>query len=324
MESQALITWPDPLIELAGFIGAFLATGAVGFRYSALRRFEHWSAGDPQGLSIARRAARMAATLGLLGAIIGLGLFVLSLPEMADRRHTTVAALLAGTRPVQIQLGSIVVALLGSLLAAAGAGIGWPLLAIGVVAGALRSAIGGQWLRLVNPLHVLFGGFWIGSLFVLVVVGIPAVMRSPLDPDRRGQGVASMVNAFSPLALVSAALLACMGVITAWTHLHRIENLWTTPYGITLIIKLCVVLCVVAVGAWNWRRQRPRLGSEEAAYRLGRSASAELTLAAIVLAITSILVSLPSPRPPRAAGARTPAVGQPAGPPPGEGSGPPD
>src|SRR5438093_701879 len=62
--------------------------------------------------------------------------------------------------------------------------------------------------------------------------------------------------------------------------------------GYALITKLCVVLAVVALGAWNWRRQKPRLGSEAAVLALRGSARAELAVAAVVLAVTAVLVSL--------------------------------
>jgi putative copper export protein len=106
-----------------------------------------------------------------------------------------------------------------------------------------------------------------------------------------------MVYAFSPLALASAGVLATFGAITAWRNLGVLSSLWSTPYGFALIAKLCVVAVVVALGAWNWRRQRPRLGSEDAAHALRRSARVELATATVVLAITAILVSLPEPKP---------------------------
>jgi len=56
------------------------------------------------------------------------------------------------------------------------------------------------------------------------------------------------------------------------------------------------VLGVVSLGAWNWRRVKPRMGSEEAARMLRRSARTEVIAAAIVLVITAVLVSLPDPR----------------------------
>jgi hypothetical protein len=43
-----------------------------------------------------------------------------------------------------------------------------------------------------------------------------------------GALAAEMVNAFSPLALASAAVLAVFGAITAWTHLKVLAALWTT------------------------------------------------------------------------------------------------
>jgi copper transport protein len=124
-----------------------------------------------------------------------------------------------------------------------------------------------------------------------------------------------MVARFSPLALVSSGLLALTGLITAWRHLHVLSNLWSTPYGLTLIVKLCLVLCVVGLGAWNWRRMTPRLGEESAAHALRRSASAEIGVAAVVLVVTAILVSLPAPRAPGQGGGEGGEGGGEGGPP---------
>jgi putative copper export protein len=64
---------------------------------------------------------------------------------------------------------------------------------------------------------------------------------------------------------------------------------------------------VFALGAWNWRRQRPKLGSEEAAGLIRRSSVTELSVATLVLVVTAVLVSLPAPRPPKGPG-RAPAT----------------
>ena len=61
-------------------------------------------------------------------------------------------------------------------------------------------------------------------------------------------------------------------------------------------MKLALVAVVFVLGAWNWRRQRPALGGESAAIAIRRSSAKELAVAALVLAVTAILVSLPSPR----------------------------
>jgi hypothetical protein len=79
-------------------------------------------------------------------------------------------------------------------------------------------------------------------------------------------------------------------------------------YGYALLTKLCLVALVFGLGAWNWRRQRRRLGSEEAAHRIRRSAAMELAVATLVLVVTAILVSLPSPKPPRPPGSAAPVA----------------
>jgi putative copper export protein len=77
---------------------------------------------------------------------------------------------------------------------------------------------------------------------------------------------------------------------------------------------LIIVAVVFALGAWNWRRQRPTLGTEDAALALRRSAKGELVAAVLVLTVTAILVSLPSPKPPGAAKpGGPPPVGAPSG-----------
>jgi putative copper export protein len=292
-QTEPLIHWPQPFIEYLGFVAAFLGAGAIGFRFSALRGRLGSASADERLLYA--QAARRAALLGLLGVAIGAVLFATRLPGMAVRQHTTVAHLLTGSPPVVTQVSLLLVAIVGFALAAGGAGVGWPLAAVGVIGGTFRSAFFGQWDRLINPIHELAAGMWIGTLFVLVVVGLAGALRSGLAPARRGTAIAGMVNAFSPLALGSAAVLVTFGVITAWRHLKGLASLWTTPYGYALIAKLCVVLVVFALGAWNNRRQLPKLGTERAAVALRRSASTELAVAAVVLAITAVLVSLPSP-----------------------------
>ena len=75
--------------------------------------------------------------------------------------------------------------------------------------------------------------------------------------------------------------------------------LWSTSYGVTLCLKLLVVLAVVAVGAWNWRRIGPALETDSNSGQLRRLSFAELAFGGIVPLITAVLVLLPSPNLPR-------------------------
>ena len=178
---------------------------------------------------------------------------------------------------------------------------GWILAAVGLIGSELAGVLAGDWTRLVNPVHQLLAGLWLGSLAVMVFAGILPALRAA--PAVRGTAVAQMVNGFSSLALTCGPLLILTGVITALRHLRPFSSLWHTPYGYALLLKLCLVATVFVLGAWNWRRQRPRLGGEAAAGGILRSSLAELSMATLVLMVTAVLVSLPAPEPPRPAGA---------------------
>lgn len=289
---EPLIPWPKPYFELLGFLAVFLATGAVGFWWTALGR--QATGNDGEERTLYARAARRAAALGLTGALVSFVMFASRVPALAERGHQTAAQFLA-TPAGGLHFALLLLVVVGLALALAGVRSGWLLATAALVFNVARPVVFGGWLRAMKPAHEFAGGLWIGTLFVLVVCGLVPLLRAPLDSARRGTLAARMVNAFSPLALASAGLLASLGVIMAWINLKRLSSLWSTPYGIALLVKLGLVAIVVALGAWNWRRQRPRLGTEAGAHDLRRSATAELAVAGLVLAATSILASLPNP-----------------------------
>ncbi|HEY4304900.1 MAG TPA: CopD family protein [Gemmatimonadaceae bacterium] len=291
MQAEPLLTWRDVVWELATFGAEFLAAGAVGFRYSSLRG-ERVESDRP----FYEDAASHAAWLGMTGVVVTLLMFAVSLPGVAARQHVSVGALVMSDVATLLNLVFLVIALLGFALAIARKPIGWMLAAVGVIGGALRTALLGQWSHLVNPIHSLAAGLWLGTLFVLVVAGLRAVVRHETAHARRAAIVADMVNNFSPLALAMGGVVVVFGLITGWRHLHVLSNLWSTPYGYALMVKLALVATVFALGAWNWRRQRPTLGTDEAALSIQRSATSELVVAVFVLIATAVVVSLPSPK----------------------------
>jgi putative copper export protein len=312
-ETRALIEWPEPVVQLFGFLALFLGAGAVGFRYAALRGALPSGAASPT-VTAHRLAARRAAIVGLVGAVAGLYPLYGRLAGVAARAHVALPALLTSNVPAALAVALAVLAIIGFALAATGSRAGWPLALVGVVVGALPPLLTGQWSRLVNPVHALAAGLWIGTLFVLLVAGILPVLRDATLRDERGSIIANFVHRFSPLALTMGVTVVVFGVITAWRHLNPLSSLWSTPYGYALLAKLAFVASVFAFGAWNWKRQRPTLGSDPAALSIKRSATMELGLAGVVLVITALLVSLPSPKPPRAPGSGVPASGPAAGP----------
>ncbi len=300
--ARPLIPWGRAVFEYLGFLAWFATYGAIGYRFAVLAPLERSLAarGEADASTIRTvqdRSLRGAAWIGLVGAWLFVVALVNGRLNVAQRKHLAPLDALAqqkGNFWVQVVLVGLLVIFF--LLAVARLRGAWALAAIAGVCLAFRDVASGRWRALVNPVHEFSASLWIGTLAVLVLVGLRTIVSDAVPRDRRGPITAELVTRFSPLALVAASVLAISGVGTAWLHLHVLSNLWNTPYGITLILKLCVVLIVVGLGAWNWRGMTPRLGQETAAYALRRSASSELAVAAIVLALTAVLVSIPSPR----------------------------
>jgi copper transport protein len=296
----SLFHWRDSTFEYIGFLASFFYIGAIAFRAVVLRPMLACGGSRADAL---RASGPSAARIGLIGALLGAIGLVHSVMGLAARKHLTFgAAAAAGGWNFGVPAVLLLVLIIAFALAAARRDAVWPVAIIAGFALALRSvptAITGRWQSMINPLHLLFGSLWLGTLFVVVVAGHALAIRGPLPRDARGSTVAEMVNRFSTLALVSAACLVLTGITTAVLHLKYVAALWTTDYGRTFLVKLCVVLVVVALGAWNWRRVRPSLGGEESARMIRRTATSELAVAALVLAVTAVLVTLPVPKKPK-------------------------
>jgi copper transport protein len=295
--------------EYLGFISFFAVYGALGFHFQVLKTLRGESAVDVAG-SVVDRADRRAAAIGFVGSLLMIVLLVTNLLGRAQEKSISFGEAIAAGGGRQIfQIVCISVFFVCFALAAQRMRVTWVIAGVTGVAYAFRNIVTGRWFSNVNPLHETAASLWLGTLAVLALAGLATVFRKDVTSDERGRVVAEMVSGFSPLALAAAGLLGVTGVTTAWRHLKHLNSLWTTPYGFALDAKLCVVAIVVALGAWNWRRMKPDLGGEEGAVAITKSASAELSFAAVVLAITALLVSLPSPGPsgPPLAGGGQPA-----------------
>ena len=279
--------------QLLQFVGFFLAIGAIGFRFGIVRRL-------PGISDEAKRILRPdnAALLGILGVILLFASF-LGGPYLGSIvEHKTLAEVLPkNIEPFQFKMAMLMLALIGFAVVRASPGLGWTLAAVGILITVLQPLYTGRALAgKVNAIHILAASTWLGTLLVLMLVGIRGVIKAGPPGLPRAELVCDLVNSFSPLALAAVAIVALTGLTTAWLHLKRISAVWTTSYGIALIVKLVFVLCVILMGAWNWKRVRPTLGEGGSEYTIRRSSTMELTFGALVLLATSVLVSLPSPR----------------------------
>jgi putative copper export protein/methionine-rich copper-binding protein CopC len=299
-------------VRWLGFVGMLAVIGAVGFGRIALPAAVRRASGAAwAGAAWAGAAARGAGGVALAGAALLLLASVLRLVAQSVALHGAawrdpagLGAMLSGTTwgiAWLLLVAATLVALVGGALARRGTSAGWTVAALGAFGIAVATALSGHAAGVaglaplavaVDAAHVLGAGGWLGTLLVVVAVGIPVALGLPADA--RGRAAADLVHAFSPLALACAALVAVTGGISAWLHLGAVDALWTSAYGRTLLLKLALLLPVAALGAHHWRRVRPALGDEAGARGLRRSSAVELAVGAAVLATTAVLVATPT------------------------------
>ena len=139
-------------------------------------------------------------------------------------------------------------------------------------------------------LHLVASAFWIGALFHFVFA-LRQALRDLPDVERR-ECVADLVPRFSVVASLSVATIVATGIFSGWAQVTDPEAL-STPYGITLVAKVLLVLPLLFLGALNLVWVRPRLRSDPAALGwLKRLLAGEAVLALLVLAAVGMLTSL--------------------------------
>jgi putative copper export protein len=141
-----------------------------------------------------------------------------------------------------------------------------------------------------DVVHVLTASAWLGTLGVLLIAVVPHTLRS----ENGFSTTSTLVRTFSPFALVMSGLAVFTGAMNAFVHIAAFKELWTTPYGRILALKIGLVLIAMTMGAYNWRVVKPRLGSESATAHFKRSATSEFAMAVIIILITAVLVGTPT------------------------------
>jgi putative copper export protein len=282
----------DVLHEYIGFVGSFFIVGAVSFYFLLLRPALSINA------AAMTSAAGTAARVGCIGALLRLLATAMSINTTMTEKHLSFIAAAAGRPSMIVAEVMTVIAVIAFAVAAIAtreSAIAWAIAGIATLVVMLGGLITTKIGRVVNPIHVFAASMWIGTLFVLVAAGITTALGSTMQSAERAPAVAVLVNRFSTIALWSAGVLLLTGVTTAWMHLGELSALWTSIYGKTLIVKLCLVAIVFALGAYNNQRLKPSLSTDEEGRRLARSATLEVAIAALVLIVTAVLVNLPAP-----------------------------
>lgn len=305
------------MIETIGLIARFVSycailsiVGAVAFRLAIVTR---------SGLSVGTmgRASRRAATVG---SIAGMFVIVAALAKLviqtAEMRFPTDSWIEVGSRMLletswgttwMLQVAYTLLITMTFTLARKDALPRWNMLALLSIALASTPALAShaksamrfkEYTVVADTLHVLGASIWIGTLFVMFLSIVRNDGNEPGSElsasEMRAQYITSMLRSFSPLALVGAGLVVASGVMSSLAHIMNFNELFNTPYGQRLIIKVVAVGLVWLFGWRNWKFITPYVMTA-GPRRMTRSMAIELALAIVVLVVTSILVVTPPP-----------------------------
>ena len=136
-------------------------------------------------------------------------------------------------------------------------------------------------------IHIAAASVWIGGLVTLALIGWRLEGADRRRAFLRFSGIAT--------ALVGVVLGA--GIYLGVLRLPALSDLWSTPYGQVLIVKITLVALALAWGAAHHFLVRPRLerGLEPIGGRVGRSLAGESLVGVAALLIAALLVNTAPP-----------------------------
>jgi putative copper export protein/methionine-rich copper-binding protein CopC len=140
----------------------------------------------------------------------------------------------------------------------------------------------------VDLLHLLANCAWLGGLFYISLVFVPALGQ--LAQRSRARALALGLPAFGAVAIVSAILLAATGSLNATVRMTSFNQLVTTAYGRTLVIKILLFLLMAGISAYHAFVLRPRLAS---ALTAEQSAPQQTIPAGVTLASYGVPAQIP-------------------------------
>ena len=157
---------------------------------------------------------------------------------------------------------------------------------------------------IVDWMHLLTGGIWIGGLLQLALI-TPAVLSMT---DKRPGFLAGVIPRFSLVALVAVGLVVTTGAIQWWHRLHGITAAFDSDYGYMLAVKVVLLAPLLLLAAFNLLVVRPRFlsfvmrGAKAASARILAwerrfrwAVAGELAVALVILGVTALLTETSTP-----------------------------
>lgn len=171
-----------------------------------------------------------------------------------------------------------------------------------------------RWLAvLIDSLHLVAMIVWLGGLVTLLVAALTRLRpaagsggsgsdEDELERDDDTAELAAGLPIFSRVAMGCVATLAVTGTIQAWQEIGTLDAVTTTRYGQLVLLKVVLFTGLVVLGyfARNAVLNRParlrsdRVGQKRTTLgRLRRTLLTEVTIGAVVLGATAVLISQP-------------------------------
>jgi putative copper export protein len=153
--------------------------------------------------------------------------------------------------------------------------------------------------------HIGMGALWIGVL-IQIFAGRRFFSHAP--SWRSAKLLSRILQRFSPVALAAVVLITTSGLYAVCRFLDSPSAVLSSPYGLTLSLKLLLMLIVLGTGWRNWRVIRPALfhaveagpenwNTESAAVlkRFSRLLELEISAGLLVITVAGILGSIAPP-----------------------------
>jgi copper transport protein len=156
---------------------------------------------------------------------------------------------------------------------------------------------------LIGPLasqsHILASAVWVGGLILLTLLlwPLPEAVRTTLRVEA-AEFWAHLWQRFSLLATWALGAIIVSGGWLTWVHVGSVSQMFTTPYGVALTVKIIIVAAMVALGGIHQIylipkiRQARREGREGSVFKIALTDFRLTVLAEAVLGV-AVLVIVP-------------------------------
>jgi putative copper resistance protein D len=143
----------------------------------------------------------------------------------------------------------------------------------------------GVFEKVLLMLHVLVMAWWFGALFPL----------KQACHEQDYEQLYSVMDKFGRQASIAVSLLLIAGLWLAFQLVGNVEELFSSSYGQTLLLKLALVTSILGIAAKHKLKLVPQLKNNNGREALYKSISIEMVVAFAILSVTAGLTSVVGP-----------------------------